>query len=72
MNLHSEHLTKTRPGNPPRQAPRPLLRVSEALEETVVVNDAVPRSVVSMPGSTPAWGSLRFDDNCVLLLGPST
>ena len=41
MNMYSELLTKTGPGKAPRQAPRPLLGVLEALGETLL-NVTVP------------------------------
>ena len=69
MNMHSELLTKTRLENPPRQAPRLLLRVFEAPEETVV-NIAVPPfgRVYAQFYVIQAWGSLRFDDHRCLEL----
>ena len=49
MEVYSELVTQTRPVNLPRRAPRPLLRVLEALEETVV-------SVTVLPfGRVYAW-----------------
>ena len=58
MNMISELLTKTRPGNPARQAPRPLLKVLEAVEGTVVKVTVHPfRSCLCLVRL-----SLRFDD----------
>ena len=63
-NLFAELLSQTRPGAEPKQAPRPLLRVLEAIERTVVDhNEAVFIRLYAWFYLLQTWCSLRFDDH---------
>ena len=61
QNTYAELLSQTRPGVAPRQAPRPLLRVLEAMERTVVdVSEAVYIRLFAFFYLLQTWCSLSF------------
>ena len=63
-NLFAELLSQTRPSAEPRQAPRPLVRVLEAIERTVVdYREPVFIRLYAWFYLLQTWCSLRFDDH---------
>ena len=63
-NLLAELLYQTKPGSEPRQAPRPLLKVLEAIERTVVDHrEPVFIRLYAWFYLLQTWCSLRFDDH---------
>ena len=63
-NLLAELLSQTKPGAEQRQAPRPLLRVLEAIERTVVdYREPVFIRLYAWFYLLQTWCSLRFDDH---------
>ena len=63
-NMLAELLSRTLPGSPSRQAPRPLLRILQSVE-SVVTNEsvAVYIRVFGWFFLLQAWCTLRFDDH---------
>ena len=63
-NLLAELLSQTKPGAEPRQAPRPLVEVLEAIERTVVdYREPVFTRLYAWFYLLQTWCSLRFDDH---------
>ena len=63
-NLLAELLSQTTPGAEPRQAPRPLVKVLEAIERTVVdYREPVFIRLSAWFYLLQTWCSLRFDDH---------
>ena len=63
-NMLAELLSRTLPGSPSRQAPRPLLRILQSVE-SVVTNESVAAyiRVFGWFFLLQAWCTLRFDDH---------
>ena len=63
-NLLAELLSQTKPGAEPRQAPRPVVKVLEAIERTVVdYREPVFICLYAWFHLLQTWCSLRFDDH---------
>ena len=63
-DLLAELLSQTKPGAEPRQAPRPLVKVLEAIERTVVdYREPVFILLYAWFHLLQTWCSLRFDDH---------
>ena len=63
-NLLAELLSQTKPGSEPRQAPRPLVKVLEAIERTVVdYREPVVIRLYAWFYLLQTWCSLGFDDH---------